>query len=95
MLRTDHKPLEWLATMSDAHGRRGRWIDLLQDYSFKIVHRPGMRHANVDALSRNLVGQAMDDEDFQQEIQDDPHTQHGLPVATEKVLTVQHDQYME
>jgi hypothetical protein len=64
-LRTDHKPLEWLATMSDANGRRGRWIDLLQDYSFKIIHRPGARHANVDALSRNPVGQAMDDEDFQ------------------------------
>jgi len=63
-LRTDHKPLEWLATVSNAHGRRGRWIDLLQDYSFKIVHRPGMRHANADALSRNPVGQAMDDEDF-------------------------------
>jgi len=51
-LRTDHKPLEWLATVSDAHGRRGRWIDMLQDFSFKIVHQPGMRHANVDALSR-------------------------------------------
>jgi hypothetical protein len=73
-LRTDHKPLEWLATVSNAHGRRGRWINLLQDYSFKIVHRPGMRHANADTLSRNPVGQAMDDEDFQQEIQDDPHT---------------------
>ncbi len=55
-LRTDHKPLEWLATISDAHGRRGRWIDMLQDFSFKIVHRPGMRHANADALSRNPVG---------------------------------------
>jgi len=67
-LRTDHKPLEWLATVSDAHGRRGRWIDLLQDYNFKIVHRPGMRHANADALNRNPVGKAMDDEDFQQKI---------------------------
>jgi hypothetical protein len=94
-LRTDHKPLEWLVTVSDAHGRRGRWIDLLQDYSFKIVHRPGMRHANADALSRNPVGQAMDDEDFQQEIQDDPHTQHGLPTAAEKVLSVRHGQCME
>jgi len=27
--RTDHKPLEWLATVSDANGRRGRWIHLL------------------------------------------------------------------
>ncbi len=38
ILRIDHKPLEWLATVSDAHGRRGRWIDMLQDFSFKIVH---------------------------------------------------------
>ncbi len=38
VLRTDHKPFEWLATMSDAHGRRGRWINMLQDFSFKIVH---------------------------------------------------------
>jgi hypothetical protein len=29
ILRTDHKPLEWLATVLDAHGRRGRWIDML------------------------------------------------------------------
>jgi hypothetical protein len=93
-LRMDHKPLEWLATVSNAHGRRGRWIDLLQDYSFKIVHRPGMRHANVDALSRNPVGQALDDEDFHQEIQDDPHMQHGVPEADEKVLAVWYGQHV-
>jgi hypothetical protein len=29
ILRTDHKPLEWLATISDAHGMRGRWVDML------------------------------------------------------------------
>jgi len=69
-LRTDHKLLEWLATVSDAHGRRGKWIDMLQDFSFKILHRPGLKHTNVDALSRNLVGQAMDDDDFGGEIQD-------------------------
>jgi hypothetical protein len=37
----------------------------------------------------------MDDEDFQQEIQDDPHTQHGLPAEAEKVLFVRHGQCME
>jgi hypothetical protein len=94
-LRTDHKPLEWLATVSDAHGRRGRWIDLLQDYSFKIVHKLGMRHANADALSRNPVGKAMDDEDFQQEIQDDPHTQPEVAETIEKVLAVRYGQHME
>jgi len=33
ILRIDHKPLEWLATVSDANGRRGRWVDMLQDFS--------------------------------------------------------------
>jgi hypothetical protein len=38
-LRTDHKPLEWLATVSDANGRRGRWIDMLQDFNFPTLTR--------------------------------------------------------
>jgi hypothetical protein len=67
-LKTDHKPLEWLATVSDAHGKRGRWIDMLQDFSFQILHRLGLRHTNADALSRNPIGQATDDDDFSEEI---------------------------
>ncbi len=70
ILRTDHKPLEWLATVSDAHGRRGRWVGMLQDFSFKIVHWPGLMHTNVDAFSKNPVGSIADDDDFGEEIQD-------------------------
>jgi len=44
------------------------WIDMLQDFNFNIVHKPGLRHSNVDALSRNLVGEAMDDDNFSEEI---------------------------
>jgi hypothetical protein len=29
ILQIDHKPLEWLAIVSNAHGRRHRWIDML------------------------------------------------------------------
>jgi len=79
ILRTDHKPLEWLATVSDAHGRRGRWVGMLQDFSFKIVHRPGLRHTNADALSRNPVGSVVDDEDFGEEIQDIASAQAEAP----------------
>ncbi len=43
---------------------------MLQDFSFKILHRPGLKHGNVDALSRNPVGQATDDDDFSEEIRD-------------------------
>jgi hypothetical protein len=74
ILRTDHKPLEWLATVSDAHGRRGRWVDMLQNFSFKIVHRLGLKHTNVDALSRNPVGPATNDDGINEEIQDIANT---------------------
>ncbi len=50
--------------------QRGRWVGLLQDFSFKIVHRPRLKHANVDALSRNPVGSAADDDNFGEGIQD-------------------------
>jgi hypothetical protein len=34
------------------------------------MHRSGLKHANVDALSRNPVGSADDDDDFGEGIQD-------------------------
>jgi hypothetical protein len=89
-LRTDNKPFEWLATVSNAHGRRGRWIDMLQDFSFKILHRPGLKHTNVDALSRNLVGQATDDDDFSEEIQDIGTMQDDSIETTGRTFSVQY-----
>jgi hypothetical protein len=89
VLRTDHKPLEWLAMVSDAYGRRGRWIDILQDFSFKIQHRPCVKHTNVDALSRNPIG-AADDNDFGCEIQD-LATKLGNPIEPSGgILSVQY-----
>jgi hypothetical protein len=89
ILRTDHKPLEWLATVSDAYGRRGRWIDMLQDFSFKIIHRPGMKHTNADALSRNPVGIAVNDDDFDLEIQDFANKPGGVIEAARGLFSVQ------
>ncbi len=43
---------------------------MLQDFHFKIFHRVGAKHANIDALSRNLVGNYEVDEVFGNEIQD-------------------------
>jgi len=50
----------------DAHER---WIDMLQNFNFNIVHKPSLRHSNVDTLSGNLVGEVMDDDNFSEEIQ--------------------------
>ncbi len=45
-------------------------MNMLQDFSFKIIHRVRGKHTNVDTLSRNLVGMPKEDEDFQAEILD-------------------------
>ena len=51
-LRTDHEALKSLFSSLDPRGRRARWIEKLSDYDFEIVHRPGLKHGNADALSR-------------------------------------------
>ena len=50
-LRTDHEPLKWLFNVREPAGQLARWLECLAAYSFPIVHRPGIRHRNTDALS--------------------------------------------
>jgi hypothetical protein len=71
VVKINHKPLKWLATISDPFGKKGKWISMLQDFNFKIVHRVGARHANVDALTCNPIGSHDEDEDFGVEIQNE------------------------
>src|SRR6185369_14042763 len=53
-LVTDHSALKWLQTSKPpTTGRRARWMMDLQQYDFKIIHRPGKANANADALSRH------------------------------------------
>ncbi|CAN5950575.1 unnamed protein product [Sphagnum jensenii] len=54
-----------------------------------------MKHANVDALSRNPVEQAVDDDDLRQEIQDDPNIQNGMAEAAKRVLAVRYGQDLD
>ena len=51
-VRTDHAALTWLQNFKSPEGQLARWLETLQDYQFDIVHRPGCRHNNADALSR-------------------------------------------
>ena len=51
-IRTDHAPLLWLSHKSEPIGQQGRWLDFLAEFQFNIVHRPGLKHNNADALSR-------------------------------------------
>lgn len=62
---TDHYSLLWLLQMQDPHGRLARWSVQLQQFNFKITHRPGKLHELPDALSRcPLEISALHGEDF-------------------------------
>jgi len=71
VVSTNHKPLKWLATISDPFSRRGRWTNMFQDFNFKIVHKEGTKRANANAFSYNPIGSHDEDEDFGVEIQDE------------------------
>ena len=49
---TDHQSLTWLQGLKEPKGRLARWILALQEYEFKIKHRPGRQHSNADTLSQ-------------------------------------------
>ena len=51
-IRTDHAALKWLLQLKTPEGQLARWIERLQQYDFRIEHRPGKSHKNADALSR-------------------------------------------
>ena len=50
--RTDHNSLKGLRNFRDPEGEVPRWLEILAESDFKVIHRPGPQHTNADALSR-------------------------------------------
>lgn len=53
---TDHNALQWLLTTGSPSGRTGRWVLQLQEFDFKIRHRPGAGDILAKALMAPLAG---------------------------------------
>lgn len=51
-LRTDHAPLRWLQSFKEPEGQVARWLETLDSYDYELIHRPGIKHINADAMSR-------------------------------------------
>ena len=51
-VRTDHGALTWLLRFKNIEGQMARWLEILNAYDFKIIHRPGKQHKNADSLLR-------------------------------------------
>ena len=49
---TDHAPLTWMARNKSQNAGITRWFLELQNFYFKVEHRPEARNVNTDALSR-------------------------------------------
>jgi hypothetical protein len=50
---TDHRALESLQTQVKLKGRQVRWIEMLQEYDFKIQYQPANKMRVADWLTRN------------------------------------------
>jgi len=50
--RTDHNSLRWLKNFREPEGQVARWLEILAEFDFDILHRPGKQHGNADSLSR-------------------------------------------
>ncbi len=49
-LYIDHQPIKWLMTNDKLISKLARWVLILQEYEFKVIHRPGITHQNVDTM---------------------------------------------
>jgi len=68
LIRTDHSALRWLKLTPEPIGQQARWLEKLEEYNFRIEHRPGKKHSNADALSRRPCRQCHRNEDTEEEI---------------------------
>lgn len=53
-IRTDHAALHWLKSTPEPIGQQARWLEILEEFDYTIVHRPGRLHGNADAMSRRV-----------------------------------------
>jgi hypothetical protein len=51
-LYTDHQLIKWLMTNDKLIGKLVCWVLIFQEYEFKVIHRLGITHQDVDTMSR-------------------------------------------
>jgi hypothetical protein len=57
---TEHSPLQWSMNKPDLTGKHARWALSLQEFTFIITHKAGIKHQNADVPSRYPQPSKMD-----------------------------------
>lgn len=73
-LYTDHRALTYLFTQKHTNIMINGWLEVLLDFNFKIIHRPGLHNVLPDTLSRLCYDPIPD-----------PTPEGGRAVATTKI----------
>ncbi len=63
----DHQPIKWFMTNDKLTSKLTRWALILQEYEFKVIHRPSITHQNANTMSRRPL---ITSEDFSEVRQD-------------------------
>lgn len=63
LIWSDHKNLEHFTTKKKLNRRQARWNELLANFDFKIVFRPGKQNGKPDALTRISSDKPFSDSD--------------------------------
>ena len=52
LVRSDHHALQWIFKLRDPTGQMARWQEVLANFDFELIYRPGQHHGNADGMSR-------------------------------------------
>jgi len=53
-------------------GKLARWVLILQEYEFKVIHQPGITHQNTDTMSRRPLTTSKDFSETRQDFDQIP-----------------------
>ena len=66
LVRSDCRALEWLKDKRPRGARINKWLLRLQEYDYKVIHRPGIKSANCDGLTRQPLETEYDVDPFEE-----------------------------